>query len=102
MKLLITLLLAISLLGCAAWKPEKIEPLVVVQHEYILRIPPAEVMLLPPEVPQLDVDKAEQGDVAKWLYLYKDRMLALEGKLREVAKFLVDEQSKLDSKKPIK
>ena len=96
MKLLATLILSLSLTGCAHfWKPERD---VVVEQVYVVRIPPAETMKLPAPVPNLDVSKATQGDVAKWLVKKEDYTTSLEDKLKSIAKFFVDEQKKLEKK----
>lgn len=95
MKLLAALILALSLTGCAHWQPEKDT---VVEQVYIIRIPPAETMKLPTPVPNIDVDKALQGDVAKWLVQKEKYTTDLEDKLKAIAKFFTDEQKKLEKK----
>lgn len=96
MKLLAALILSLSLTGCAHfWKPERD---VVVEQVYIIKIPPAETMKLPEAVPDIDVKKATQGDVAKWLVKKEDYTTSLEDKLKAIAKFFVDEQKKLEKK----
>lgn len=92
MKYLAALFLALSLTGCATWCPV---PDAVVKQEYIIRIPPAETMKLPTPVPNINVDKADQGEVAKWLLKKEEYTTSLEDKLKEIAKFFVDEQKKL-------
>lgn len=93
MKFLAALVLAFALTGCATWKPEQNT---VVEQIYVMRIPPAETMKLPDPVVDIDIDKADQGDVSKWL-LNKEKYTAdLEDKLKSIAKFFVDEQKKLE------
>lgn len=92
-KYLIALMMALMLSACATWKPEGTT---VVQQQYIIRIPPAETMQLPPAVKNIDPDSIDQGEVARWLAAKEEYTSALEGKLREIAKFFVNEQKKLD------
>lgn len=94
-KLLTAMMLAVALTGCATWKPEKE---VVVQQVYVIRIPPAESMTLPDSVPNLDTEKMDEGDVARWLVKKENYTKSLEDKLKEIAKFFVDEQKKLEKK----
>jgi hypothetical protein len=90
----IALALMILLTGCAS--VEKIEPTTVVKQEYILRVPPKESLTIPAPLPSVDWDKADQSDVARWAAEMNMRVEELEAKLHEIAKFLSDEQKKLD------
>jgi hypothetical protein len=97
-KLIAAIALSLTLAACQTnpHVPEKIEPTVVTKMEYVLRIPPAEAMELPPAVPDIDLDKAKQSDVAKWIAAMNQRMETFEAKLKQIAIFLKDEQDKLD------
>lgn len=90
MRFLAIILTVFMLSGC-----ETLEKITPVRTEYVVRIPPAETLTLPPEVPPLDVDKAKQSDVARWIAATETRMKTLEDKLIEVAKFLKKEQDAL-------
>lgn len=75
--------------GCATIKPE---PVVVVQKEYVVRIPPANLITLPPPVPKMELK--DQGDVSKWIVLEMERMSLLENQITGIAKFLKDAETK--------
>lgn len=75
--------------GCATIKPE---PVVVVQKEYVVRIPPANLITLPPPVPKMELN--DQGDVSKWIVLEMERMSLLENQITNIAKFLKDTETK--------
>lgn len=83
---------ALVLSGCAHNQVQP-EPVIVIQKEYVLRIPPADLITLPAPVPKMDL--TDQGEVAKWIVLQMERMSTLENKLTGVAKFLHDEANKL-------
>lgn len=80
------------LVACSPF-PIKPEPIVVTKTEYVLRIPPADLLTPPPPVPKMDL--TDQGEVAKWIVLQMERMGLLENKLIGVATFLKDEEQKL-------
>lgn len=98
MKILFSLLLLSALSGCSlfAKKPDTVipEPQVVIQREYVVRIPPAELLELPPQTKDVDVDSAKQSDVAKWIIANEIRIKALEQQIIAIAKFLRAEQTK--------
>ena len=97
MKNFIIALIAITLVGCASDKNiVRPEPVVVKKIEYIVKIPPAELMVQPAKVQKIDVDAAKQSDVARWLLANEERMRALENQLREIAIFFSAEQTKAD------
>jgi hypothetical protein len=99
MKRLITIALVLTLAGCAWDKPfVKPEQQMINRVEYVVRVPPADLMTLPPQVPSIDVDKAKQSDIAKWINANEGRTKSLEDKLIGVAKFLKGEQDKADDK----
>lgn len=101
MKTIIALLLALSVIGCAH-NEVKPEPQIVVKQEYIIKLPPAELLKIPPKVADLDVDKAQQSDVAKWIAETVDRMDSLENQVIGIGKFFSDEQKKLEPKRVTK
>jgi hypothetical protein len=59
MRFIITLLLALSVTSCAFLDRVKPEPPIVTKQEYIVKIPPAELLKIPPKVADLDVDNAK-------------------------------------------
>lgn len=75
------------LTGCATVKPE---PVIVTQKEYVVRIPPKDLIELPPPVPKMDLN--DQGDVSKWIVLEMERMTQLENQIKGIASFLIEEQ----------
>lgn len=91
------LILALLLAGCGH-NPIKPEEKVVVKTEYVLKIPPKEMMTLPPEVQPINVQdpNLKQSDAAKWIGKNEERTNKLENMLIELAKFFNDEQAKLD------
>lgn len=102
MKLLLSIIAPlIFLTGCLQTAPkvpeEKLEPKVVVRTEYVLRIPPVELLTAPAQVPDIDTDTALQSDIARWLNAKEDRMSEFESKFREIGIFLRDEQTQLDN-----
>ena len=86
-KALTFIFCAVLLVGCATTKPETREAAITVQQEYIVRLPPAETMILPPAVPDIDLKTAKQSDVASWIVLKEARIDALESKLKRIAEF---------------
>lgn len=96
MKLAATLLIALALVGCQS-APVKPEPVVVKQYERIVVLPPAQLLQLPPPVPNLDVDHATQADVAQWLISKENYTRAVQNDLVEIGKFFATVQSKADA-----
>lgn len=96
----ILLLSLLLLTGCAHNPPELVKPEIVVAKrvEYVLRIPPAELMTLPPEQLKIDVDTAKQSDIALWIIANEDRVKMIENQLIGVAQFFVVEEAKLKDK----
>jgi len=97
MKKITAFFFALMMIGCAH-KTEIVKPEItnVKQVEYVIRIPPKEVLEIPPQVANIDVDKAKQGDIARWLLVNEERMRLLENKLIEIASFFKVEQDKLN------
>lgn len=96
-NLLKILPIAILLTACAHDK-ELVKPEIKIakQIEYVIKIPPAELMTLPAPVPMIDVDNAKQSDVAKWIIEQEKRTSSLENLLRGIASFFKEEKTKLD------
>jgi hypothetical protein len=95
----IVLVAALLLAGCAhnidTVKPELA---VASRVEYVIKLPPKELMSIPAPVVKIDVDAAKQSDVAKWLVASEERMKTLEDQIIALGAFFVNEQSKLDDK----
>lgn len=91
-------IIALALLaGCATTHvPEKVEPTVAARVEYVIKVPPAELLDLPKPPPNVDVDKATQADIARWIAANEKWFNDVQNRFSEVAKFLRDEQQNLD------
>ena len=97
MRCLVILTLCTVILGCGSTpKPIPPEKLVIKETRYIIRVPPAELLSLPPPVQPLDVDTADQLAVANWLIDKERYTLEIQNKLKRIAEFLKSEQTKLD------
>jgi len=96
------LLFAILLTGCVTTGGVKPEPQIVVKQEYIIKIPPAELLTVPPAVPDVDVDNAKQSDIARWINSIVERMDTLENQVIGIGKFFAEEQKKLEPKRVTK
>lgn len=96
-QLLIIGITALTLAGCATKHvPEQVETTTAARVEYVIRIPPAALLELPPPPANIDVDKATQADVARWIASNEKWFNDVKGRLSEIAKFLRDEQQSLD------
>jgi len=103
MKKYITLLSSvaiISLSGCTWNNPDivKPEPQIVRQVEYVIRIPPAQLLTLPLNAAKIDIDKAKQSDAAKMLIASEERMKQLENQIIGIGEFFTSESEKLNKK----
>lgn len=96
MKLMISIAAALLLAGCAH-KGKIIQPeaRVEIKTEYVVKIPPKELMQLPPKVNDIDLESAKQGDVAYWILLNEERTRKLENMIIEIAKFFKSEEANL-------
>lgn len=99
MKKLI-LLIALTLTACATTQQPGQEPVVqptVTVTKYVIKVPPAQLMTIPPQVPPVsNIDTANQGDVAKWLTENETRTTTLENMIKSIGVFFGTEQAKLD------
>lgn len=98
MKYLI-LSLVLFLSACAT-TPEIVKPeqVVIKETSYVIRIPPETLLIMPEQVPKIDVDTAKQSTIANWIIDTNERTKALENRLIGIAKFFKEEQDKLDKK----
>lgn len=96
MKYLI-LALALTLSACAT-KEQLVKPeqVVVKETSYVMRIPPKELLEIPPPVPKIDIDAAKQSTIANWIIDMNARMKDLENKFIEIGVFFKLEKAKLD------
>jgi len=92
------LILALFLAGCCTNPIIPTEPRLIKEVSYVVRIPPKETIELPAPIPKVDVSKATQADAAKFILDQASQITTLTNKLISVAKFLSEEQSKLDVK----
>lgn len=94
------ILVATSLAGCFGTTPTlpKVEEKIVTKVEYVVKIPPKELMTLPAKPAHIDTSKATQRDVAAWIIANEEYINTLINKLIGVSQFLVDEQLKADER----
>jgi hypothetical protein len=102
-----TILLSVLLLSGCSWfsnNPDVVKPeQVVAAHvEYVLRVPPKELMTLPPAVAPLDIDNVKQSDIARWIIAGEDRMRTIENQLIGIATFFTTEEAKLKDEAAVK
>ena len=96
--LAMTLSASLILSGCGLFKQPKPELVVADRVEYVVKIPPAESMELPPPVKPINVDSSMQSNAAQWIIDNEARILSLENKLKSIASFFKVEQDKLKDK----
>lgn len=98
-RLIFILLLSLGLSGCWFSFTKQEQPaLNVVPHvQYVIKVPPAESLSLPPPADKIDVDAAKnQSEIAKWILSSEKRSRLLEDKLISISSFFKSEQDKLD------
>lgn len=102
MKKLTLLMAVIMLSGCVFTKEvikrEEVETKILPRLEYVIKIPPADIVVIPPQVANINVDKAKQSDVAKWIAANEERANKLEATIISIMRYLRDEQTTLDDK----
>lgn len=79
-KLLICLMLVLS--GCATQQKE-----VLVQHDYVVRTAPSELKKMPAYPAAIDVQKANQLELAQWITNNEQYIYQLESKIRLLIEF---------------
>lgn len=92
------LIFVLLLSGCAFDSPVMVtpEPVLIKQIEYVVKIPPTQLITLPPIVEKIDVDTAKQSDIARWILNSENRTQTLESMLRGIAVFFEVEQAKAE------
>ncbi len=81
MRLLLALVLCAALSACAS------DPKTVESVRYINRVPPTELLTMPPRVEPIDLKKATQADISEWLLRYHERTGKLEAQLQAILEF---------------
>lgn len=95
MRTALALLLTALLAGCGHDPviPEKPE---VVKTQYVIKVPPANLLTIPDQVPPITItETTKQSEVARWLADIDARTTALENQIIGIGKFFKDEQTKL-------
>jgi len=97
-KILLILSSCMLFTGCATFGDGSrgCAPSTAKQVEYIIKIPPKELMTLPPAVEPVDARTAKQSDIAQWIIRNEERSKTLEDIIRQLAQFFRIEQLKLD------
>lgn len=95
-KIIMTTILSLILSACGV-NPVQQEQHTVKEVEYVIKIPPKELMTLPQPVADIDVDASTQADVAYWLSSKENYTMKLQNDLIQIASFFIDEQRKLDA-----
>lgn len=99
MKSILIAVFALAVSACSTPpKPpesEKPEVIYITKIEYVLRIPPKELLTIPEQVKPINIDTARQSDVARWILANEERSLSLEKMIQEIGKFFKVEQEKL-------
>jgi hypothetical protein len=83
MKSLASLLVILSLVGCSTFTQKE----VLVQNVYVVRSASAAQKTIPPYNDPIDVSKATQIDLSKWIVASEKRTWELESLIAELIKF---------------
>jgi PBP1b-binding outer membrane lipoprotein LpoB len=97
MRFLVAILLTVFLVGCNGYAPVKPEAPVIKETKFVVKTPDAKLLKFPAPVADIDVDTASQAEASEWLINKEAYTTSLENQLIEVAKFLKEEQAKLDA-----
>ena len=97
MKTLLAISLSLFLVACGS-NPTlpPVEQKIVERVEYLVKVPPKELMELPAAPAPIDSEKATQSIVAQWLLDNEDYINKLRNQVKAIARFLKDEQDKAD------
>lgn len=94
-----SILLAVAvlpvLIACQGTMLPRVEPQVISTVEYVVKIPPKELMTLPARPADVNLQAATQKDVAAWMIQNEDYVNTLINNFIGVARFLTEEQGKL-------
>lgn len=100
MKTLASILILLSLVGCSTFTQKE----VLVQNVYVVRSASSEQKTIPPYTAPIDVSKATQIDLSKWIVSSEQRTWELEAIIAELIRFYEQpvseaERAKLDASK---
>lgn len=84
------------LCACNPVKPVPLALPVIKQTQYVIKIPPAELMTLPAKVPDINVDTALQAEVAQWVINNEKYTTQCTNQLKDIATFFVTQQNQLN------
>ena len=84
------------LCACNTVKPVPLALPVITQTQYVIKIPPAELMTLPAKVKDINVDTATQAEVAQWLIDNEKYTTQCTNQLKDIAVFFVTQQNQLN------
>lgn len=98
-KLYTAIIASIFLSACVTVPPA--EQNTVTRVDYVIKIPPKELITLPPTAKDINLDTATQADVASWLIAREERMQRLENMIRAIAEFFKSEQEALNNSKRV-
>lgn len=93
MKTVLAILLATALTGCAGGAGWRQEPSVIVQYKTEYITIPEDHLVIPDDIPMVDLKTATQKTIAKWIADKEERSIEMEKKLRKI-KELQDERIK--------
>lgn len=92
MKVICSIILAMTLMGCGATIPREQDT--VVKFKYIVNTIPEETLTIPPHIPSPPEPSTDQ-DIANWLLDGEKRSLDIESKLRSIKKLQADRLEEL-------
>lgn len=80
-------LLLLLLVGCASTP----EPIIITKTEYVTRMPPSELLVIPEKVEPVDMKHATQADASRFLIEVYNRMVELENNVIGIARFFAED-----------
>jgi hypothetical protein len=101
-KLLLTMLFALSLAGCATTHPGDVKPSVIVEYKYVTSPIPEELLSIPPQVPTINFTadpKPTQKTIARWIADSELRTQMLEKNLVFIKQHQDNESKKQEQNK---
>lgn len=84
MKLILSLIAAALMTGCAFDSKVLIPERIVTKYKYVVTTVPDEFLEVPAQVPNLDTKTATDADAAKWILDKEERSQNMETKLRSI------------------
>lgn len=83
----LVLALVLTLVGCATDEIAKEQP-VAIKYKYVAPQVPEALLVIPPQVPNIDPEVATDRDAAQWLVDSEARARAIELQLKKVGDLL--------------